>query len=139
MSAEQKLNIRQDIKGGKNMGFHVCEYCKKGQKNKHHNTSSGDVTLHFGSGRSYVMPDMILHYVVDHGWVPPGEFINDVMNDKVVESDRVQMRGCGSKAIGYLKGKFETGSVPNGFVEKLAILMAAAEQNGYRLQTKSLL
>ncbi|MFA6097780.1 MAG: hypothetical protein WC788_09240 [Candidatus Paceibacterota bacterium] len=122
------------------MGFHVCEYCKKDRKNKHYNTSSGDVTLHFDSGRSYVMPDMILHYIVDHGWVPPKSFVDDVVNNKVVESGRVQMRGGGGPTpVGYLKGPFETGSVPRGFVEKLEILMAAAEQNGYRMQTKSLL
>jgi len=101
--------------------------------------SSGDVTLHFDSGRSYVMPDMILHYIVDHGWVPPNEFIDDVMNREVAASGRRQMRGRGPMPIGYLKETFQAGSVPSGFADKLEILMAAAALNGCRLQTKSLL
>lgn len=119
------------------MGFHLCEYCEKGQKNKYPSTSSGDVMLHFDSGRSYIMPDMVLHYIVDHNWAPPVEFVDDVMNSKVVESGREQYRGA-MVSVGYLKGAFKTGSVPAGFSVKLEILMAAASQSGDRFQTKSL-
>ncbi len=120
------------------MGFHACEFCKDGQKGRYPNTSSGDVTLNFSSGNSYVMPDMILHYVFDHGWVPPKRFIDDVINGEATSSDRMQMRGSGLVSVGYLKESFETGSVPEGFIEKLEILMVAASQSGNRLQTKSL-
>lgn len=120
------------------MGFHTCEFCKDGEKGKYPNTSSGDVTLNFSSGNSYVMPDMILHYVFDHGWVPPKRFIDDVVNGKVLSSDRTQMRGGGPVAIGYLKEPFGAGNVPEGFIEKLEVLMAVASQSGNRLQTKSL-
>ena len=94
--------------------------------------------MNFSSGDSYVMPDMILHYIFDHGWVPPKRFIDDVMNREVISSDREQMRGSGLAAIGYLRKSFEAGNVPEGFIEKLEVLMVAASQSGDRLQTKSL-
>ena len=122
------------------MGFHVCEFCRGNKESKYPITSSGDVTLHFDSGRSYVMPDMVLHYIADHHWVPPKEFIDDVINGEIAASDRRQTRsGNNLMSIGYLRGTFKEGSVPDGFIEKLEILMVAASQNGERLQTKSLI
>lgn len=122
------------------MGFHVCMFCRGNKESKYPITSSGDVTLHFDSGRSYVMPDMILHYIADHHWAPPKEFIEDVMNGGIVASDRRQTRSCNSLvSVGYLRDTFKEGRVPDGFIEKLEILMAAASQNGDRLQTKSLI
>jgi len=44
------------------MGFYMCAYCIPGAETRFHNVSSGDVTLVFDSGRSWEMPDMILHY-----------------------------------------------------------------------------
>lgn len=56
------------------MGFHVCEYCGTNPQPKPRFSflSSGDVTLVFGNGHMWEMPDMILHYVADHGWLPAG-------------------------------------------------------------------
>jgi len=53
------------------MGFHPCRWCEDREDadslNKYSRYSSGDVTLIFPNGDAWEMPDMILHYVADHG------------------------------------------------------------------------
>lgn len=127
------------------MGFHVCESCKsKDESNRFPNTSSGDVNLTFTNGHKWVMPDMILHYVADHGWQPPSDFIADVMNGKLETGGRRQTRGGvsnvfdGATPVGYLKGMIPTGPVPDGFVDQLERLMQQASGGGMRAQTKGM-
>ncbi|MDO8558003.1 MAG: hypothetical protein Q7S09_02300 [bacterium] len=126
------------------MGFHVCEYCtaETQAKNRFQRNSSGDVNLTFANGHRWVMPDMILHYVADHGWKAPAEFVDDVMNGEFTKSGHVQTRSMSlsdiltGTRVGYLTGPFEIGSVPDGFTEKLEKLMQQAGAAGLRLQTK---
>ncbi len=115
------------------MGFHVCEFCHPVVTNRFHNTSSGDVTLVFNNGHSWEMPDMILHYIADHQWLPPAQFVDDVMNHQMAAGSRAQTKSIAVR-IGYLSATFDTGSVPDGFVEKLEQLMHQAETSGYRVQ-----
>jgi hypothetical protein len=110
------------------MGFHVCEYCLKKDKK----TSSGTVYLNFGPGNHY----MILHYVKDHGYRPPVEFIEDVTNGRLIDSKRAQSKSI-SMPVGFLEGEFEKGEVPAGFIEKLEELMVGAELAGNRVQYRS--
>ncbi|MFA5125183.1 MAG: hypothetical protein WC473_05190 [Patescibacteria group bacterium] len=128
------------------MGFHICEYCRTSDKQKNHfpYLSSGEVNLTFANGRRWVMPDMILHYIVDHHWQPPQEFVSDVMSQPLSQHGRLQTRGMsiakildGTK-IGYLSGALTTGSVPAGFIEKLKELMSLAIQFDNRAQTKGI-
>lgn len=118
---------------GGRVGFHICEYCKTTEKSRYPITSSGDVTLVFDSGRAWQMPDMILHYVADHNWLPPAELIEDVMKKKMIDGERLQTKGIPTN-VGYLSGPFETGRVPKYFVEKLESLMHQAERQGNRIQ-----
>ncbi len=106
------------------MGSHVCKYCNPSDSkaNRYPMTSSEDVTLMFSTGRSWQMPDTILHYVVDHGWQPPADFIDDVMSRQLLGGHRVQTRTLLIK-IGYLSGEFTQGPVPSGFVKKLESLL----------------
>lgn len=121
------------------MGFHVCEYCKPGARNRYPNTSSGDVTLVFESGRIWEMPDMILHYVADHGWLPPAEFVDDVLRGQVVSGNRLQTKSVVAPTrIGYLSGQYRQGAVPRGFVEKLESLMLQAARMGERRQYRGM-
>jgi hypothetical protein len=87
------------------------------------------------------MPDMILHYVADHNWQPPEEFVADVMNGTLEMGGRRQTRGVsdlfdGATKVGYLEGEIPKGSVPDGFVFKLESLMHQAAGAGNRAQTK---
>lgn len=130
------------------MGFHACEFCDAVSvtKNKFNHLSTGDVNLTFANGHRWVMPDMILHYLADHDWLPPQEFINDVLGVELADSGRIQTRGImmsigdiyQGQRIGYLVGSFERGVVPDGFAERLELLMKKAGDMGYRAQTKGL-
>ena len=123
------------------MGFHACEYCKPDEKYEHPSTSSGDNQIETDE-MIINFPDMVPHYIFDHGWKPPQFFIEAIMgNGRVTSTDRRQTRSVAPKRVenvGYLKGKFEKGSVPAGFEDKLLIIMAACRQAGSRMQTKSL-
>lgn len=120
------------------MGFHICEYCTQTgtlPHPSHSATSSGDVTLSLfdrGSGRSkWVFPDMIVHYVRDHGYQPPAEFIEDVMQGQYAGGVRWQTRGITpAKQVGYLSGDYPRGIVPEGFLEKLQQLIQKATNEG---------
>jgi hypothetical protein len=127
------------------MGFHVCEYSHSGD-NRYPETSSGDVLLVFKNGHKWTMPDMILHYVADHGWQPPAEFVRDVMTQELNLEDvgRMQTRNFSigdlfnGTRVGYLAGSFNAGHVPDGFIERLKKYMNQASLGGNRAQTKSL-
>lgn len=111
------------------MGFHTCPYCNNA-------TSSGDVTLTFDSNRTWVMPDMIVHYVQVHNYLPLQHFITDVMHYSLIKTNYRVTRSNQSLQVGYLQGEFQLGNVPQGFVEKLQILMEQAGSSGDRQQSK---
>ena len=122
------------------MGSHWCELCDGSYNNSGNlfpKTSSGDVNLTFKNGHKWVMPDMILHYVADHKWQPPQEFVEDVMNGELLRCDRTQTRDMGFE-VGYLSGEIIPGVVPEKFIENLESLMEIAAGFGMRAQTKGI-
>ena len=76
------------------------------------------------------MPDMILHYITDHHWLPPAKFIEDVMRHSVVERNASE-----TQKVGYLSGPFDIGMVPDGFVAILRTKMFMAPS---RSRTKTM-
>jgi hypothetical protein len=123
------------------MGWHDCIYCKPGQKNEYINTSSGDIILKFASDNIWQVPDMILHYMRDHGWMPPPDFINDVLYSNLTGGSRYQTRSAGgdyfrlevgAEPIGYLTQNFISTPVPYYLVQKLETLMVSINtRSGY--------
>jgi len=116
------------------MGFHICEYCKDA-------TSSGDVILEFEEGTIYKMPDMILHYIADHGWVPDAGFMNDVMNLNLSKGTRFQTKGIKEPTrVGYLSGPLTDNPrvLQPGFFMRLWSLMQQAQKMGRRMQTRGI-
>lgn len=93
--------------------------------------SSGEPEIEFKNGHVWKMPDMILHYVSEHEWLPPEDFVDDVMYGTFVTGRRVQSKG-GSQPVkvGYLDGTYSKGAVPEGFLEKLETLVRLAEEYG---------
>jgi len=125
------------------MGSHICRYChvptEQGydlikNDNVFHPSSSGDVVLKDArTGIEYMLPDMALHYVHDHGWQPPEEFVTAVMTDSLQAVYRMQTKGIELVSvkpvrimIGYLEGDFPVGPVPERFLEKLEQLFISA-------------
>lgn len=115
------------------MGFHLCTYCPEGNRE----SSSGDVILHFANGKTYMMPDMILHYVADHKYLPPAQFVDDVLYCAFVGGERLQTKGLTEK-IGYLDGKYAMGATPDGFFQRLWSLINRAKKAGNRVQTRGI-
>ena len=117
------------------MGSHDCSYCTDDANDEFSRESSGTVTLEMENGvRVWVLPDMFLHYVKKHKYCPLRQFIDDVMNDLCTGGKRVQYRSAVPSAepiqIGFLSGSFESGSVPDGFIEKLLALMIKYDTTG---------
>jgi hypothetical protein len=79
------------------------------------------------------MPDMVLHYIADHKWLPSPLFVDDVVNSELLGGERLQTKSP-QTPIGYLSGEFTKGDVPEGFVERLKSLMEQAAQSGNRIQ-----
>ena len=77
------------LKSRKTRGFHLCPFCPQSAKAKTYfykgkNTSfgSGEIAVRGKRWKTYVAPDLIYHYVVEHQYKPPGEFIEAVLHPR---------------------------------------------------------
>ncbi len=74
----------------KTRGVHVCELCgffgmaKRG--NKEAWLGSAEIRVIGKEGRVYVAPTLVYHYVVDHGYCPPEEFLQAVLESPLPNS-----------------------------------------------------
>lgn len=65
-------------------GYHYCEHCamediEVRQGDNRIMLGSAEIWIPVGDGRVFVAPNLIIHYVRDHGYLPPAEFIDAVM------------------------------------------------------------
>lgn len=117
------------------MGFHTCQFCEAAGE-EHPRTSSGDVRMTFTNGHQYVMPDMIVHYVEDHMYAPPEQFVEDVLDGALLESMRNQSVAM-SEHVGYLEDPyFPRGQTTTLFQLRLRQLIEKATRQGARIQTR---
>ena len=56
-------------------GFHTCELC--------HNFNGGNNIVVPADKELYVAPSMILHYVEEHRYLPPKQFVNAVLESPI--------------------------------------------------------
>lgn len=73
-------------------GWHYCNLCHRPSQSEFPqpvtvHSSEGDFQVGHGeirvngkNGIRYAAPDMIIHYVLDHGYRPPAEFIDAVLS-----------------------------------------------------------
>ncbi len=61
------------------MGAYACKLKHERGRRAYATTSSREIILIFANGHRWKIPEMILHYVADHGWLPPAEFIKDLL------------------------------------------------------------
>jgi hypothetical protein len=54
------------------LGYHECEMCGEGGPETH-----GEFFIDL-EGVRYILPDMVLHYITDHGYTPPDAFLSAV-------------------------------------------------------------
>jgi hypothetical protein len=122
------------------MGFHVCEYCRERGVAPEH--SSGDVMLAYADGRVYQVPDMLPHYVLEHGYAPPAGFVGSVMSSHLVGGGRGQTKALPTR-VGYLSGPLPAcpGQPDDGatlaFLSRLTLHMREAQAMGLRTQTRA--
>ncbi|MEV0474052.1 hypothetical protein [Streptomyces prunicolor] len=66
-------------------GMHFCDFCPSFQEARKNVTfrdvfiGSGEVHVRGGEGRVYAAPALVVHYVADHGYQPPQEFVDAVL------------------------------------------------------------
>ncbi|MGW2486753.1 DUF7919 family protein [Streptomyces sp. NPDC001606] len=68
-------------------GVHHCEFCDRRSPLQVTNKESGstaylgngEIIVMAASGEIYAAPTLIIHYVIDHDYLPPVEFIEAVM------------------------------------------------------------
>ena len=76
-------------------GFHVCSLCKNIEKGvpvvayKDEKRQAGyyEIRVWGKNGKVYAAPSLIMHYILQHGYRPPQEFINAVMDSEDASSD----------------------------------------------------
>ncbi len=60
-------------------GYHDCEFCGQEKGN-------GEIRI-FTESKTYAAPVMVYHYVKEHGYQPPEEFIQAVMQSPLPDSE----------------------------------------------------
>jgi hypothetical protein len=66
-------------------GMHFCDFCPTFQEARENVRfrdvfiASGEVHVRGSEGQVYAAPAMVVHYVADHGYQPPREFVDAVL------------------------------------------------------------
>lgn len=71
------------------MGHHVCEFCPHVSWGDSYffEMGNGEVRVRHSGGTWYVAPRLVIHYVVEHNYCPPQEFIEAVMNPREIGTE----------------------------------------------------
>lgn len=70
-------------------GFHYCTFCGKLELQEvwsqrfeaSYSLGSAEIRVKSDDGTLYVAPNLITHYIVDHEYMPPGEFLEAVRHE----------------------------------------------------------
>lgn len=76
-------------------GFHVCDFCENPErgvpiaefKGKRREVGYYEIRVWGKAGSVYAAPSLIFHYILQHGYKPPQEFIDAVMESEEADSD----------------------------------------------------
>ncbi len=69
---------------GLHRGFHTCHLCLVKSRDDWGQIGNGQIRIQDANGNWYVAPTMIQHYVIEHDYLPPEEFVAAVMNPQSV-------------------------------------------------------
>ena len=64
-------------------GFHTCEFCGKALGIGNFGVPSGDLL--------FVAPEMVVHYIQQHGYCPPAEFVGAVLQSPLPDTEEYQL------------------------------------------------
>ena len=75
-------------------GYHICPFCHDSQfgldalrSGRRIRLGSAEIRVEGKDGRIYAAPNLIYHYVADHKYHPPDEFIKAVLNQTMHNGD----------------------------------------------------
>lgn len=81
----QKLALHYCHRVRQSRGLHICQLCTERRFGIRLEIGgvvltlgSAEIAIRDGSGRVYVAPDLLYHYVAEHQYLPPTEFIDAV-------------------------------------------------------------
>jgi hypothetical protein len=81
----QKLKPLYGHRVRQTRGFHVCPFCKERRSGvpmeldgKFIYLGSAEIEITDQEGRTYVAPDLLFHYVTEHRYFPPPDFVRAV-------------------------------------------------------------
>ncbi len=69
-------------------GFHVCDVCESSQReipviedrSKKIKVDYAEMRVFGETGRIYAAPNLLFHYITEHHYKPPNEFIQSVLH-----------------------------------------------------------
>jgi hypothetical protein len=64
-------------------GFHTCEFCGQAHGIGNLGVPSGDLL--------FVAPEMVVHYIEQHGYKPPAEFVAAVFQSPLPDTEEYQL------------------------------------------------
>ena len=64
-------------------GFHTCEFCGWSHGNENFGVPSGELL--------FVAPEMVVHYIEEHGYCPPAEFVEAVLRSPLPDTEEYQL------------------------------------------------
>jgi hypothetical protein len=67
------------------LGSHTCDFCQQA-------TGTAEVWVFGADDTTYIAPDLVYHYVIEHHYIPPDAFIMAVMESPLPESPEYQLR-----------------------------------------------
>ena len=114
------------------MGFHICEYCTGPRPA----TGSGDVILQFAPN-TWIMPDMIIHYIEAQEYLPEADFFNDIQHGVYLVGGRLQTKSP-TRKVGYLHGPYQRGKMADSVLAQLKLYIQDTTHNGMRWQTRGI-
>ncbi|MEU7511536.1 hypothetical protein AB0B13_05930 [Streptomyces sp. NPDC042898] len=65
------------------LGWHDCEFCEAGARIE----GNGEFVYYARNGSTYCAPVMLIHYVESHGYCPPTEFIDAILDERDLDWD----------------------------------------------------
>ncbi|GAA2407873.1 hypothetical protein GCM10010420_39980 [Streptomyces glaucosporus] len=76
VSAEVLDALKVELKKPRSVspGVHECEFCSSGEPMQ----GNGELHIYSADGKVYSAPTMIVHYIEDHGYAPPVQFVEAV-------------------------------------------------------------
>ena len=68
---------------GASGGYHTCEFCGRAHGIANFGVPSGDLL--------FVAPEMVVHYIEQHGYCPPPEFVAAVLRSPLPDTEEYQV------------------------------------------------